>query len=248
MTAFSANLNKIALLRNTRDNGIPDLRHFARMCISAGAAGITVHPRPDERHTRPSDVRELRQLTREAGVEFNIEGYPTNDFLRLVHDVRPEQCTLVPDAPDQKTSDHGWDVVAHGSLLQQVIAPLRAARIRVSLFMDPAPELLRLVPATGAHRIELYTEPYARAFPTIARDVSLAEYAATASAAQQVGLQVNAGHDLNLDNLGPFLEAVPSVEEVSIGHALIADALELGMTEAVRRYVAICQRTHQPAV
>lgn len=244
MTAFSANLNKVALLRNTRDNGIPDLRHFARSCIAAGAAGITVHPRPDQRHARPSDVHELRQLTREVGVEFNIEGYPTDDFLRLVHEVRPEQCTLVPDAPDQKTSDHGWDVSAHGSLLLRVISPLRDAGIRVSLFMDPAPELMPLVPATGAHRIELYTEPYARAFPTLGRVASLALYVAAAHAAQQVGLQVNAGHDLNLDNLGPFLEAVPHVEEVSIGHALIADALELGMTEAVRRYVAICQGTH----
>lgn len=240
MTAFSANLNKIALLRNTRDNGLPDVLHFARLCVSAGAAGITVHPRPDERHTRLSDVRLLRQLTRELNVEFNIEGYPTDDFLRLVHEVHPEQCTLVPDAPDQKTSDHGWDVVAQADLLKRVVPPLRSAGIRVSIFMDPAPELMPLVPATGADRIELYTEPYARAFATTDRAASLALYAATAEAAQRVGLGVNAGHDLNLDNLGPFLRTVPHVEEVSIGHALIADALELGMAEAVRRYVAIC--------
>ncbi len=241
MTAFSANLNKIALLRNTRDNGIPDVCRLARICIAAGAAGITVHPRPDERHTRPADVRELRRLTRELGVEFNIEGYPTDDFLRLVHDVHPEQCTLVPDAPDQKTSDHGWDVAAHKNLLQQIIPPLRAAGIRVSLFMDPIPELMALVPATSAHRIELYTEPYARAFPTAEREASLLQYAASAEAADRLGLGVNAGHDLNLDNLGPFLAEVPHVEEVSIGHALIADALELGMSEAVRQYVAICR-------
>ena len=241
MTAFSANLNKVALLRNTRDNGLPDVRRFARICVAAGAAGITVHPRPDERHTRPSDVHELRQLTRELGVEFNIEGYPTEDFLKLVHEVRPEQCTLVPDAPEQKTSDHGWDVVAQADLLKKVVPRLRAAGIRVSIFMDPTPEAMPLVPATGAHRIELYTEPYARDFPTARRDASLAQYAATARAAQQAGLGVNAGHDLNLDNLGPFLKAVPHVDEVSIGHALIADALELGMSEAVRRYVAICQ-------
>jgi len=240
MTAFSANLNKVALLRNTRDNGLPDLLHFARVCVAAGAAGITVHPRPDQRHTRPSDVRSLRQLTRELRVEFNIEGYPTEDFLRLVHEVRPEQCTLVPDAPDQKTSDHGWDVIAQGDLLRRVVPPLRAAGIRVSLFMDPVPESMRLVLATGADRVELYTEPYARSFLTKDRDASLAQYAAAAEAAQQVGLQVNAGHDLNLDNLGPFLSTVPHVAEVSIGHALIADALELGMSEAVRRYVAIC--------
>ena len=241
MTAFSANLNKVALLRNTRDNGIPDLARMARLCVAAGAAGITVHPRPDERHTRPGDVRELRLLTRELRVEFNIEGYPTDDFLRLVHEVRPEQCTLVPDAPDQKTSDHGWDIAAHSALLQQIIPPLRAAGIRVSLFMDPDPAAIELVRETGAHRIELYTEPYARAFPTADRAASLAQYAATAEAARRLGLGVNAGHDLNLDNLGEFLSRVPHVAEVSIGHALIADALELGMTEAVRRYVAICQ-------
>ncbi len=241
MTAFSANLNKIALVRNTRDNGIPDLARLARLCVAAGAAGITVHPRPDERHTRPGDVRDLRLLTRELRVEFNIEGYPTDDFLRLVHEVRPEQCTLVPDAPDQKTSDHGWDVATHTELLQRIVPPLRAAGIRVSLFMDPDPLAIPLVPITGAHRIELYTEPYARAFQTAGKAASLAQYATTAEAAHLLGLGVNAGHDLNLDNLGEFLSRVPHVEEVSIGHALIADALELGMTEAVRRYVAICQ-------
>ena len=240
MTAFSANLNKIALLRNTRDNRLPDIGRMARLCVAAGAAGITVHPRPDERHTRPSDVRELRLLTQQFQVEFNIEGYPTDDFLRLVHEVHPEQCTLVPDAPDQKTSDHGWDVAAHGDLLQRIIPPLRAAGIRVSLFMDPDPEAMSLVLATGAHRIELYTEPYAVAFPTAARAASIAQYAAAARAARSNGLGVNAGHDLNLDNLSDFLSQVPHVQEVSIGHALIADALELGMTEAVRRYVAIC--------
>lgn len=241
MTAFSANLNKVALLRNTRDNGIPDLIHMARLCVAAGAAGITVHPRPDERHTRPTDVRDLRLLTRELRVEFNIEGYPTDDFLRLVHEVHPEQCTLVPDAPDQKTSDHGWDIAAHSELLKRVISPLRDAGIRVSLFMDPDPAAIEFVPETGAHRIELYTEPYARAFPTADRAASIARYAETAREAHVMEIGVNAGHDLNLDNLGPFLAGLPQVEEVSIGHALIADALEFGMTEAVRRYVTICQ-------
>lgn len=240
MTAFSANLNKIALLRNTRDNGIPDLNRLARQCLSAGSAGITVHPRPDERHTRPSDVRELRLLTHELHAEINIEGYPTDDFLRLVHEVRPEQCTLVPDAPDQKTSDHGWDVATHLDLLRRIIPPLKAAGIRVSLFMDPDPVAIKLVPQTYADRIELYTEPYAHAFLTGGRVASLAQYAAAAQAAHERGLGVNAGHDLNLDNLGAFLAGVPHVEEVSIGHALIADALELGLCEAVRRYVAIC--------
>jgi pyridoxine 5-phosphate synthase len=245
MTAFSANLNKVALLRNTRDNGLPNVVHFARVCIAAGASGITVHPRPDERHTRPGDVRELRKLTRELGVEFNIEGYPAEEFLRLVLEVRPEQCTLVPDAPDQRTSDHGWDVATQSDLLRRVVPPLRAAGIRVSIFMDPTPEAMPLVPDTGAHRIELYTEPYARDFPTSRRDSSLAQYAAAARAAQQLGLGVNAGHDLNLDNLAPFLRVVPNVEEVSIGHALIADALELGMSEAVRRYVSICAESNR---
>lgn len=243
MTAFSANLNKVALLRNTRDNGIPDVVRCARICVEAGAAGITVHPRPDQRHTRPSDVRELRQLTRELGVEFNIEGFPTDDFLALVLEVRPEQCTLVPDAPEQKTSDHGWDVATHSEFLKSVNAPLRAAGVRVSIFMDPVSDAISLVPATGADRIELYTEPYATAFSTARRDEMLAQYAATARAATHAGLGINAGHDLNLDNLGPFLQAVPRVQEVSIGHALIADALELGMAEAVRRYVAICEQT-----
>ena len=243
MTAFSANLNKVALLRNTRDNGIPDIVHFARLCIAAGAAGITVHPRPDERHTRPSDVYALRKLTRELNVEFHIEGYPTDEFLRLVLEIRPEQCTLVPDAPDQKTSDHGWDVVAQADLLKRVISPLAAVGIRVSVFMDPAPELMPLVPSTGAHRIELYTEPYATAFATPNQTASLAQYAASAEAAHRAGLGINAGHDLNFDNLGPFLKTVPQVQEVSIGHALIADALEFGMTDAARRYVVICGQT-----
>ena len=180
-------------------------------------------------------------LTRELHVEFNIEGYPTDDFLRLVHEVRPEQCTLVPDAPDQKTSDHGWDVATHKELLRRIIPPLRAAGIRVSLFMDPDPAAIELVPETGAHRIELYTEPYARAFPTTNRDAVIAQYAETAREAHVLGIGVNAGHDLNLENLGPFLAGLPQVEEVSIGHALIADALEFGMSEAVRRYVTICQ-------
>jgi len=241
MTAFSANLNKVALLRNTRDNGLPDLARMTRLCVSAGADGITVHPRPDERHTRPSDVRELWSLTRTLGVEFNIEGYPTADFLRLVHEVHPTQCTLVPDAPDQKTSDHGWDVVAHQALLQRIILPLRTAGIRVALFLDPDPESISQIPATGADRIELYTEPYARAFSTVDQEASLSAYAATAEKAHRMGLGVNAGHDLNLDNLAEFLKRVPHVAEVSIGHALVADALEFGLTNAVEKYVTICR-------
>jgi pyridoxine 5-phosphate synthase len=243
MTAFSANLNKIALLRNTRDNGIPDPVRLGRLCVQAGAHGLTVHPRPDQRHTRPDDVHALRALTAELGVELNVEGYPSDDFVGLVCAVRPEQCTLVPDWPGQRTSDHGWDCAAHGELLKRVCARLSANGIRVSIFLDPELAQVPHAAATGASRIELYTEPYARAFAGAARAQMLARYRDTARAAQGAGLGVNAGHDLSLANLGAFLAAVPQVLEVSIGHALIAEALELGMGETVRRYVAICGKT-----
>lgn len=244
MTHFSANLNKIALLRNTRDTGIPDLLRSARLCIQAGAAGITVHPRPDQRHTRTADVHQLRGLTAEAGVEFNVEGYPDDGFLALVCACRPDQCTLVPDAPHQRTSDHGWDVAGHRDLLSRTCDRLRRAGIRVSIFVDPDVDQAADAATVGAHRIELYTEPYAHAFATGDATPWLPRYAAAARAARGAGLGVNAGHDLNLLNLGIFLKEVPQVDEVSIGHALIADALELGMAEAVRRYVAICVGGH----
>jgi pyridoxine 5-phosphate synthase len=240
MTAFSANLNKIALLRNTRDHGVPDLVRISRICLEAGAHGLTVHPRPDQRHTRPADVHALRALTAEAGREFNVEGYPSEDFLALVCAVRPEQCTLVPDWPGQRTSDHGWDVATHRELLARVAARLAAAGVRVSIFLDPEPAQAPLAAAVGADRIELYTEPYARSFGGASQAAMLARYRDTARAAQAAGLGVNAGHDLSLANLGVFLGGVPDVLEVSIGHALIAEALELGMTETVGRYVAIC--------
>jgi pyridoxine 5-phosphate synthase len=243
MTAFSANLNKIALLRNTRDNGIPDPVKLGRLCVQAGAHGLTVHPRPDQRHTRPDDVHVLRALTAELGVELNVEGYPSDDFVGLVCAVRPEQCTLVPDWPGQRTSDHGWDAHAHAELLRRVCARLKANGIRVSIFLDPELAQVPHAAATGAERIELYTEPYARAFGGGAQAAMLARYRDTARAAQAAGLGVNAGHDLSLANLGAFLGAVPSVLEVSIGHALIAEALEFGMAETVRRYVAICGKS-----
>jgi pyridoxine 5-phosphate synthase len=241
MTAFSANLNKIALLRNTRDNGIPDPVAIGRLCLGAGADGLTVHPRPDQRHTRPEDVRALRLLTAEMGAEFNIEGYPSGDFLALVVAAKPEQCTLVPDLPGQRTSDHGWDVHSHASLLRAAIAELKRAKVRVSLFMDPDPSQTPLAAEVGADRVELYTEPYAHAFASSGRDASLRSYRDAAVAAQAAGLGVNAGHDLSLANLRPFLAAVPSVLEVSIGHALIAEAIEFGIAETVRRYRAICR-------
>ncbi|MBA2479883.1 MAG: pyridoxine 5'-phosphate synthase [Planctomycetes bacterium] len=242
MTAFSANLNKIAMLRNTRDNGIPDVGRLGRICLGAGAAGLTVHPRPDQRHTRPADVHGLRALTSEQGAEFNVEGYPTDDFIALVCAARPEQCTLVPDWPGQRTSDHGWDAASHVELLKRISARLKSNGIRVSVFLDPEPAQIPHVAAVGADRIELYTEPYARAFAAGATDAVLERYRATAGAAQAAGLGVNAGHDLSLANLGAFLTAVPGILEVSIGHALVAEALEFGMAETVRRYRAICDR------
>jgi len=239
MTAFSANLNKIALLRNARDHSVPDLLRCAEIVVAAGADGLTVHPRPDQRHCRPGDVRDLARLAATRQVEFNVEGYPSAEFLALVEEVRPTQCTLVPDLPGQRTSDHGWDAISQHALLHSAVARLRRAGVRVSLFLDALPDQVVAAARCGAQRIELYTEPYARAYASPDQDSVLVDYRRTAVAAQAAGLGVNAGHDLTLINLGPFLRAVPGVLEVSIGHALIADALELGLGEAVRRYVAV---------
>ena len=234
-TALSVNLNKVALLRNQRDLTYPSVTRAARTCIEAGADGITVHPRPDERHIRRSDVYDLADMLE---VEFNIEGNPTSDFMSLVESVRPAQCTLVPDSPEQRTSDHGWDVQSDAERLKPVVAQLKRLNIRVSLFMDPDPQAMEAVAALGADRVELYTEPYANAFGTDDHEATLDSYLKTAEAAQQVGLTVNAGHDLTVANLPPFLATVPGVKEVSIGHALIADALWDGLAATVRRYKA----------
>ena len=239
MTRLSVNLNKIALLRNTRTLGIPSVTRAAGIALDAGAHGITVHPRPDGRHIRVDDVHELAGLLKaRPGAEFNIEGNPFHALLEIVGAVRPHQCTLVPDDAGAFTSDHGWDVKRDSERLMPVIAQLKSLGIRVSLFMDPAPAAMAAVREVGADRVELYTEPYARAFgsPDEARVVS--RYTHAARAAQQAGLGVNAGHDLNQDNLPRFLSAVPRVLEVSIGHALIADALEAGLAQTVRRYLA----------
>jgi len=239
MTSLSANLNKVALLRNTRTVGIPDVVHAARIALAAGAQGITVHPRPDGRHVRAGDVRELAAVVREKlGAEFNIEGNPFHGLLEFVREVRPAQCTLVPDETGAFTSDHGWDLVRDAARLGPVLAELKTLRVRVSLFMDPAPAAMAAAAKLGADRVELYTEPYARAFATPGRQAALELYAEAARAAQSAGLGINAGHDLNLVNLPAFLAAVPKVLEVSIGHALIADALEFGLGETVRRYLA----------
>ena len=238
MTRLSVNLNKVALLRNTRDVGVPDVLRAARIAVDAGASGVTVHPRPDERHTRPSDVFNLSSFTQDAGVEFNIEGNPTKSFLALVHEVVPAQCTLVPDAPDQRTSAHGWDLASDGDRLRPIISDLRSRGIRVSLFMDPDPVVIANAAKVDADRIEIYTEPYAKAFGTQDQAESLDACAKCAEEAERMGLGVNAGHDLNLQNLPALIQSVPGIVEVSIGHALIADALELGLRETVGAYLS----------
>ncbi len=243
MTQLSVNLNKIALLRNTRSIGIPSVLRAARIALEAGANGITVHPRPDGRHVRAHDVRELSALLRDwPNAEFNIEGNPFHGLLDFVREVRPQQCTLVPDESGQFTSDHGWDMHTDAARLAPVIAELKSIGVRVSLFMDPAPDAMTAVKQLGVDRIELYTEPYAEAFDKYNQMVVLQQYIDTAQAAHQLGIGVNAGHDLNLQNLGSFLNAIPAVLEVSIGHALIADALELGLAETVRRYLRVTAR------
>lgn len=240
MTKLSVNLNKIALVRNSRDSGIPSVTRAATICIDAGADGITVHPRPDERHIRYQDVFDLKAM---LSVEFNIEGNPLEPkFMELVKAVRPDQCTLVPDARQQLTSDHGWSLPQDSEVVRPLIAELKSWGIRVSLFVDADPTVIAPAKEVGADRVELYTGPYADEFAAGQRDLAWKNYACAANAALDVGLEINAGHDLNLENLGPFLEHVPGIQEVSIGHALIADALELGLAETVRRYREICQR------
>ncbi|HSV27185.1 MAG TPA: pyridoxine 5'-phosphate synthase [Sedimentisphaerales bacterium] len=242
MTRLSVNLNKVALLRNQRTIGIPSVTKAAEIATAAGAYGITVHPRPDERHIRTSDVYELSDMLVE--VEFNIEGNPfTGQYMQLMRDIRPDQATLVPDSPDAVTSDHGWDLKRDGLLLQPVINALKRLDIRVSLFMDPVEEGIKLAKELGADRIELYTEPYATAFRTDKNlSKTLFRFVEAGRFARSLGLGLNAGHDLNLQNLGRFVSSVPGVLEVSIGHALIADALETGLAQAVKAYVSILEK------
>ena len=247
MTALSVNLNKIALIRNSREGDYPSVIAHAHQCIAAGADGITIHPRPDQRHIRAADARELKAAIK---VEFNIEGNPfagarkserpdVGDypgFMELIRECRPEQCTLVPDGDGQLTSDHGFDMRQDGARLAPLIAEMRALGIRVSVFMDPHPEQMKWVAEAGADRIELYTGPYAHAFTqNVDIDSLLAPYIAAAEAAMACGLGVNAGHDLNLHNL-PAFSRVPGLVEVSIGHALTVDAINMGLAAAVRAY------------
>jgi pyridoxine 5-phosphate synthase len=242
LTKLSVNLNKVATLRNTRDVGVPSVTHFARICLEAGADGITLHPRPDQRHIRPRDVGHVAALLLGyPDAELNIEGNPFHGLVEYVEAERPAQCTLVPDSEDQATSDHGWDLARHGDRLRPILVHLRTLGVRTSLFMDADPALVAHAKDVGADRVELYTEPYAAAFAKGAHAAALTACAETARAAIAAGLGVNAGHDLNLANLGPFLAGVQGVLEVSIGHALVADALELGMAETVRRYARVAR-------
>ncbi|HYT15069.1 MAG TPA: pyridoxine 5'-phosphate synthase [Burkholderiales bacterium] len=244
MTRLSVNLNKVALLRNTRTIGIPDVARAARIALGAGCQGITVHPRPDGRHVRAQDVRELSSLLKAwPGAEFNIEGNPFHGLMEFMRDVKPAQCTLVPDETGAFTSDRGWDLAKDGGRLEPVVAEARSLGVRVSLFMDPIPGAMQEARKLGADRIELYTEPYARAYGRKDQDRVLAGYVEAARSAQGAGLGVNAGHDLNRENLALFLCSVPGVIEVSVGHALIADALELGLAETVKQYLAIIRKS-----
>lgn len=234
MTRLSVNINKIATLRNARGGNTPDVLAVARDCEKFGAEGITVHPRPDERHIRYSDVRELSRHTR---TEFNIEGYPSDKFILLTLEAKPAQVTFVPDAPEQLTSNHGWDTKGEQAFLSEVTGELKRAGIRVSLFIEPDLSAIDYAAKTGAHRIELFTGPYAENYMGD-REAAIRPFIAAAKYAKEIGLGVNAGHDLNLQNLGYFHDRIPEVDEVSIGHALICDALYLGLENTIRRYLA----------
>ncbi len=242
MTKLSVNINKIALLRNQRDIGIPSVTEAAKTIIKAGAHGITIHPRPDERHIKYADVYELAKVVK--AVEFNIEGNPfLGKYMEIVCQVKPSQATLVPDTPEANTSDHGWNLKSDGKKLTPIIKKLKAAGIRVSLFMSADAAGVTMARGIGADRVELYTEPYARAFQAGEDlDEILQQYAYAARAACDAGLGVNAGHDLNLSNLGRFLAEVPGVLEVSIGQALIADALEMGLGNTVKEYLKVLSK------
>lgn len=252
-TALSVNINKVALLRNTRHLSIPSVTRAAELCLQAGAQGITVHPRPDARHIRSADVYELAALMKDwPQCEFNIEGNPLQNLMEFVRNLSARglplhQCTFVPDSEDQFTSDHGWRFPQDAERLWPLIVQAHACRVRVSLFMDPLPEAMLAVQAVGADRVELYTESYANAGSSHDKNQALSRFVQTAHAASALGLGVNAGHDLNRSNLSDFLRAVPDVCEVSIGHALIADALELGYSATVKDYLRCIHAAHAPS-
>lgn len=233
MTKLSVNINKIATLRNARGHNRPDVLQAARDIERFGAQGITVHPRPDERHIRYQDVRDLKHV---VSTELNVEGNPTPDFLDLVREVRPEQVTLVPDAPNAITSNAGWDTITHQQYLREVVADLKSLGCRVSIFLDPIAGLVEAAATTGTNRIELYTEAYATQY-LADRDAAVAPYREAAALAGKLGLGVNAGHDLDLDNLAWLHQQLPELDEVSIGHALVCDALYLGLENTVQLYL-----------
>jgi pyridoxine 5-phosphate synthase len=238
---LSVNLNKVALLRNSRGGGNPSPRVAAHACIDAGASGLTLHWRGDNRHTREADVRDLRAICAERGVEFNLEGDERDELIALADELRVTQFTLVPVKPGEVTSDHGWDLPRQTAQIAPLLARLNDRGVRTAIFVDPVPANMAPAAATGARRVEIYTEPYAAAWHTPRREAELARLADTARAASAAGLGVNAGHDLDLHNLPRIARDVPEIVEASIGHALLADALYLGIAEAVRRYVRACR-------
>lgn len=237
MTRLSVNINKIATLRNARGGNNPDVIRTARDIESFGAEGITVHPRPDERHITRADTYQLKEVVK---TEFNIEGYPDDRFMKMISDLRPDQATLVPDGPDVLTSNAGWDTVGHQSLLSQIIKELKSSGTRVSVFVDPDPRMVEGAFRAGADRIELYTEPYASGFHAD-REQAVHNYVTAANKASELGLGINAGHDLDLDNLSYLKECIPALDEVSIGHALICDALYYGLENTIQMYLKALQ-------
>ncbi len=244
-TQLSVNLNAIAQLRNRRDLPWPSVTGIGRIALQTGAHGLTVHPRPDQRHTRFTDVSELRALIDEEfpQCEFNVEGYPTEDFLTLCEKNRPDQVTLVPDDPSQATSDHGWDFKMHHNMLKPIVERLKSSGMRVSIFSDADPQQMPWARDTGCERIELYTGPYGATYADKnAMQLELEKLGATAEAAVELGLAVNAGHDLTVANLPPLVKRIPAMAEVSIGHGLTADAIEYGMQSSVQRFLAACSK------
>lgn len=237
MTNLSVNINKVATIRNARGGNNPDILKVATDCESFGADGITVHPRPDERHIKYQDVRNLKPILK---TEFNIEGYPQKSFMELVKAVCPTQVTLVPDSPDQITSNHGWDTKANFDFLTDVVTQLQERGIRASIFVDANPEMVEYAAKIGADRVELYTEPYASNYPKDP-ETAIKPFIEAARTAHNCGLGLNAGHDLSLVNLGYFIQQIPFTDEVSIGHALICDALYLGLKETIKQYKALCK-------
>lgn len=238
MTKLSVNINKIATLRNARGGNVPNVVQVAKDCQAFGAHGITVHPRPDERHITRLDVNNLRPI---VSTEFNIEGYPSKQFIELVKKVRPEQVTLVPDPPEAITSNSGWDTFEHFDFLCSVIEEFQSVGIRTSIFIDTDLDNIKNASKTGTDRIELYTEPYATNY-SVDRDIAVYPFVEAAKVARKAGLGINAGHDLSLDNLGFLIEKIPFIEEVSIGHALICEALYLGLNETIRQYLSILKK------